>query len=159
MSNAWWDDGDTATAANEAAPVRDLVPEGLHDFTIKQVIESEERVEVRLVHDDKSCGWVFDRLNKGNGYAKARCKSLAGALGIAADRWQDAVAAGDLEGRRVRAEIWHKVGNDGRTFVNVSHYKPTEQASEAAPAARPAAAKPKKPAPQAVDLAPDDIPF
>jgi glycine/D-amino acid oxidase-like deaminating enzyme len=49
-----------------------------------------------------------------------------------------------LAGREVRAVIYHRTGSNGRTYVNVSEFKPSKT-------------KPAKPA--KVVAAADDIPF
>jgi hypothetical protein len=67
----------------------------------------------------------------------------------------------DLTGRRVMAEIRHRVGTNGRTFVNVWKFMAIPQLAEEAAevAKRPArtpAAKVKQTAPA---IGSDDIPF
>jgi hypothetical protein len=67
----------------------------------------------------------------------------------------------DLTGRRVMAEIRHRLGNNGRVFVNVWKFMPIEQlADEAAVVtkrpARTPAAKVKQASPA---VGSDDIPF
>jgi len=134
------------------------VPEGIHEFGIQQVLEDAQRLEVRLVHDDRRYGWVFCKLPKDKGWAKKLVGQLAGALAIGADEWASS-EAGDLVGRRVRAEIVHRQGD--RLWVNVVKFLPIEQlADEAAVVAkRPArtpAAKVKAASPA---IGSDDIPF
>jgi hypothetical protein len=149
---------DIEFTAEPARPERVEVPEGVHEFRIEQVLEDDQRLEVRLVHDDRRYGWVFCKLPKDKGWAKRLVGQLAGALAIGPDDWASS-EAGDLVGRRVRADIVHRQGD--RLWVNVDKFLPIEQlADEAAVVAkRPArtpAAKVKAASPA---IGSDDIPF
>ena len=64
MPNWGIDDENDNTATDASPPTRELVPEGDHEFTIKAVIDTAERVEIRLAHDDRRYGWVFAKLPK-----------------------------------------------------------------------------------------------
>jgi len=152
------------------APERELVPEGDHAFRIKEVIDHGEKVELRLVHDDRRYGWVFARLPKTANWSRAIFSSLRKSLGMSRDEWAAAPIT-DLAGRRVVARIYHKAGN-GKTFVNVAEFKPSEPVVETAttsPAVERAVAPPssrstvKRTATQKADAAAampdDDIPF
>jgi hypothetical protein len=149
---------DVEFTTEPARPERVEVPEGIHEFRIEQVLEDAQRLEVRLMHDDRQYGWVFCKLPKDKGWAKRLVGQLAGALAISPDEWASS-EAGDLVGRRVRAEIVHR--QTDRLWVNVVKFLPIEQlADEAAVVAkRPArtpAAKVKASAPA---IGSDDVPF
>jgi hypothetical protein len=171
MTGAWWSIDDEkapaeAAASDSRAPVRELVPEGEHDLQIKAVIDHGDRLEVRLAHDDKRLGWVFQRLPKGPGWSKVLTRELAEALAISAEEWEPAIKAGDLAGRRVIARIYHKVdAAGGKTWVNVGNFKRTEALAEAVaittpePAPKPAPARTATKKADAVGHDPDDIPF
>jgi hypothetical protein len=130
----WGLDDDLPAAVvrdDSRAPDRELVPEGDHSLQIREVIDHGEKVEFRLVHDDKRFGWVFARIPKAD-WGRRILSSLRQAVGMTREEW----AAGeitDLVGRRVRARIYHRAGN-GKTFVNVGEFLPTEQAVETATA-------------------------
>jgi hypothetical protein len=65
----------------------------------------------------------------------------------------------DLTGRRVRAEVYHKVDKNGRQWVNVGKFLPVEQL-EQEPAARRTARTPAAKVKQASPaVGSDDIPF
>jgi hypothetical protein len=174
MTAAWWDvDAEPAPVNESAPPTRELVPEGEHSFKIKQVIDSADRLEVRLVHDDRRYGWVFCKLPKSAGWAKRIAAGLAAALGVTAAEWPELVRSGDMAGRRVRARVYHKAGNQGGTFVNVGEFLAADAeqlAAVEAPKVERAVAPPARRAPvtrptrtQAADAASgapdDDIPF
>lgn len=134
------------------------VPEGVHEFQVVQVLESPEKLEVRLQHDERRYGWVFCKLPKSAGWAKRIVGQLAGSLAMSQEEWL-AGDAGDLVGRRVRAEIVHKQGD--RLWVNVVRFMPIEQLAVEAEAVarrpvRTPAAKVKQSAPA---VGSDDIPF
>ena len=159
-----------AVRDDSRAPERELVPEGDHAFQIREVIDHGDKVEFRLVHDEKRFGWVFSTLPKAADWGRRILSSLRNAVGMTREEW----AAGeitDLVGRRVRARIYHKAGN-GRTFVNVAEFLPAEPVVETATAkpqveravAPPTSRPPvKRTATKQVDEASrmpgDDIPF
>lgn len=120
------DDDFPPQPANDArAPERELVPEGDHVLQIREVIDHGDKVEFRLVHDDKRFGWVFARFPKEADWGKRILSSLRKACGMTREQW----AAGevtDLVDRRVVARIYHKAGN-GRTFVNVAEFRPQDE--------------------------------
>jgi hypothetical protein len=158
-----------AVRDDSRAPGRELVPEGDHSLQIREVIDHGEKIELRLVHDEKRFGWVFARIPKAD-WGRRILSSLRQAVGMTREEW----AAGeitDLVGRRVRARIYHRAGN-GKTFVNVGEFLPAEQVVETAsvkPAVERAVAPPtsrppvKRTATKQVDDASrmpgDDIPF
>ena len=150
-------------------PERELVPEGNHSFQVREVIDHGDKVEFRLVHDEQRFGWVFARIPKAD-WGRQILSSLRKAVGMTREEW----AAGEityLVGRRVRARIYHRAGN-GRTFVNVAEFLPTDPVVETAtakPTVERAVAPPtlrtpvKRTATKQVDDASrmpgDDIPF
>ena len=149
---------DIEIAQETSAPERLDVPEGTHEFRIEQVLEDAQRLEVRLVHDDRRFGWVFCKLPKDKGWAKKLVGQLAGALAIGPEEWASS-EAGDLVGRRVRAEIVHR--QTDRLWVNVVKFLPIEELAEEAAVvakkpARTPAAKVKAASPS---IGSDDIPF
>jgi len=158
-----------AVRDDSRAPERELVPEGDHAFQVREVIDHGDKVEFRLVHDEKRFSWVFARIPKAD-WGRRILSSLRQAVGMTREEW----AAGeitDLVGRRVRARIYHKAGN-GRTFVNVAEFlvadpvvemataKPQVERAVAPPTSRPPV---KRTATKQVDEASrmpgDDIPF
>ena len=162
---------DTETADSKA-PDREKVPEGDHDFTVRAVFESPERVEIRLAHDDGRYGWVFAKMPKTANWAKRILSTFRTALGITREAWAG-VSLKDLEGARVRARVYHKAG-DGITFVNVGEFLPGAAAAAvetatAKPAVERAVAPPAQRAPvnrtatkkadAAASMPDDDIPF
>lgn len=131
---------------------REMVPEDTHDFTIERASEEGDDLKLALRHADDRYAWVWANTPTTKDWGKRILSSLAKALGLSPAQW-NALEVGELVGRQVRAEIYHKIGNSGRTFVNVRKFL----ASGAAPA--PAAkAKPKRPA-AAPAIGDDDIPF
>jgi hypothetical protein len=167
----WGIDDEIDTTATEASPpTRELVPEGDHEFTVKAVIDTDERVEIRLAHDDRRYGWVFAKMPKTASWARRILSSLRTALGITREAWAG-LPITDLEGLRVKARVYHRAGDRG-TWVNVAEFLPCEAAIETATAkpaveravAPPAARAPaKRTATQKADAAAampdDDIPF
>jgi hypothetical protein len=116
-----------AVRDDSRAPDRELVPEGDHSLQVREVIDHGDKVEFRLVHDERRFGWVFARIPKAD-WGRRILSSLRQAVGMTREEW----AAGeitDLVGRRVRARIYHKAGN-GKTFVNVGEFLPAEQVVE-----------------------------
>ena len=146
-------DWEFETFDEPAAPVaeREHCPEGEHDFEIKKVVVEDHRWRIDLAHPEKRFGLVFADLPRGKSWATRVIGTLAAALGYDADGWREATAD-DLVGRRVRARIYHKVGNAGRLFVNVGQFMP------AADEAKPAKTKSKR-RPAVEADAGDDIPF
>ena len=135
---------------------RELVPEGDHAFEIRSVTEGPHKFKegeflmLRLSALNGSYQFVFLDIPKGAKGARLAA-SLAKALGLDVGG-KISLSPEDLEGKTVRATIWHKVA-DTRTFVNVEKFSADKTAAEA-PARKPAA---KKTA--AAVAAPDDIPF
>ena len=146
----WGMDDEFEQIDNSKPADREIVPEGDHDFLIKEVIDHGEKVEVRLVHDDRRYGWVFARTPKAKDWGKRILSTLRQALGMTREEWAAAPIT-DLVGRRVRARIYHKAG-DGVTWVNVAEFAAVER--DAAPAIK---AKPRRAA--VARPADDDIPF
>ena len=152
-----WGNDDYREEPQAETVERELVPEGAHDFRIKEVLEDDTRVELRLVHDDKRFGWVFCKLPKDADWAKRIGSSLRKALDITPEDWAS-MQAGDLAGRRVAAEIYHKVGRTGATFVNVRKFLAVERPDPKPAAARSQTAKAAA-AFKAAATSGDDIPF
>lgn len=157
---AAWDE--EAPAASGHAD-RQNVPEGKHEFRIKQVIENAERLEIRLEHDERQYGWVFFTVDKRRPklFQKRLIAQLAAALALSPDAW-DATDAGDLAGRRVLVTVQHRTADSGRLFVNVWGFSPVAQLKQDASA--PPAAKPQAKRTPAQKVAasmddPDAIPF
>jgi hypothetical protein len=122
------------------------------------VAEDATQLVIELAHDDRKFWWVKVSLKKDQGWARVLVAQLAGALALSPQEWSD-TQKDDLTGRRVRAEIRHRAGNNGRLFVNVWKFLPIEQLEQEAAAKRPArtpAAKVKATAPA---IGSDDIPF
>jgi hypothetical protein len=146
-------------AVAESTERMDL-PEDTHELKIMTVAENAEQLVLELAHDDRRYWWVKLTLKKGQSWARVLVAQLAGALALSEQEWAD-TQSDDLTGRRVRAEIRHRAGNNGRVFVNVWKFMPIEQLAEEAAvvAKRPArtpAAKVKAASPA---IGSDDIPF
>jgi hypothetical protein len=144
-------------AATTSTERMDL-PEGVHELQIKTVSEDTTQLVLELAHEDRRYWWVKVSLKKGQTWARVLVAQLAGALALSEQEWAD-TQSDDLTGRRVMAEIRHRVGTNGRTFVNVWKFLPIEQLEQEAAAKRPArtpAAKVKQTAPA---IGSDDIPF
>lgn len=126
---------DDFPADEPSAPVyaeRQIVPEGTHAFQITRVAENDTNLTVVLAHDDKAISWVWVSLPKDKDWAARIVGTLARSLGLSPAEWK-ATEAGDLVGRRLEAEIYHRLGNNGKTFANVRKFLPPQ---EAAPAKR-----------------------
>lgn len=151
-----WDEGFDEPQTEARSFERMDVPEGVHEMEIRDVIQHPDKLELRLVHDDKRFGWVFCGLRPGEGWAKKLAKHLAQALDISATTWIE-LAKAELKGRRVRVEVYHKQVAD-RLFVNVNSFLPplTVQ-DEPAPKRRMTVAE--KVAAVATEAPKDDIPF
>jgi len=146
-------------AAPESTERMDL-PEGVHELQIKTVSEDTTQLVLELAHEDRRYWWVKVSLKKGQTWARVLVAQLAGALALSEQEWSE-TQSDDLTGRRVMAEIRHRVGTNGRTFVNVWKFMAIQQlADEAAEVAkkpaRTPAAKVKQTAPA---IGSDDIPF
>jgi len=136
------------------------LPEGVYELQIKTVSEDATQLVLELAHEDRRYWWVKVSLKKGQGWARVLVAQLAGALALSEQEWSD-TASDDLTGRRVRAEIRHRAGQNGRLFVNVWKFLPIEQLAEEAAVvakkpARTTAAKVRASAPA---IGSDDIPF
>lgn len=138
------------------AAERELVPEGEHQFRITQVVEDQKRLRVDLAHDDRRFGLVFADLPKGPAWAGRIVAELAAALWMDAAAWK-AATSDAIKGRRVVARVYHKVGNSGRTFVNVGGFSPA--ADDPATSRPPARRTPTQKAEAVSALPADDIPF
>jgi hypothetical protein len=150
------DEPQQAAASGE----RQDLPEGTYDLQIKTVAEDTTQLVLELAHEDRRYWWVKVSLKKDQRWARVLVGQLAGALAMSPEEWSE-TPMDDLTGRRVRAEIYHKVGANGRLWVNVSKFLPIEQLAEEAAevAQRPArtpAAKVKQASP---GIGRDDIPF
>jgi hypothetical protein len=139
-------------ATEAAPPERELVPEGDHEFTIREISEDDKRLTVVLVHDDKRYGWVYAGFPRGHDWAKRIVHGLVEALGFTPEGWA-AAKADQIKDRRVGAYVYHRPGNTGKTFVNVRTFsKPAQAPAKRAPARTPAAKV-------TASLGSDDIPF
>jgi hypothetical protein len=153
--NVFSDDEQPVTAAATGEKID--MPEGVHELKIMTTADSQTEYYLELAHDDRSFWWVKVRAKKGQAWAKALIRSLAESLGMSEAEWA-ATPLDDLTGRRVKAELYHKVDKNGRQWVNVGKFLPIEQ--EAAEVtkrpARTPAAKVRATAPA---IGSDDIPF
>lgn len=151
-----WNDTTTAAAASGD---RQNVPEGEHEFKIKQVIEDAERLEIRLEHDDRKYGWVFFRVSKRRplDFQKKLIAQLAASLAMTPEAWA-ATETGDLAGRRIKATIRHRDTGD-KVFANVWGFAPVEQLEERPAAKAPAKRTPSQKATASLAEPNDDIPF
>jgi hypothetical protein len=143
-----------------AAPTtteRELLPEGTHELLIKEV-RVGDLLEVRLAHEDRRYGWVFCRLPKDASWAKTIGRSLVAALGMDDAKWK-AADPSDVADRLVQAELYHKVGRDGRTWVNVRRFLPVEKPAAAPIKKSPPRTAGEKAMKQAMETSSDDIPF
>ena len=141
-----------------ASTERVELPEGTYELQIKSVSEDAAQLVLELAHEDRKFWWVKVTLKKGQDWARVLVAQLAGALALSEQEWSE-TQSDDLTGRRVRAEIRHRAGNNGRLFVNVWKFMAIEQLEQEAAAKRPArtpAAKVKATAPA---IGSDDIPF
>lgn len=166
----WGLDDDFAPAEpvdNSQPPARELVPEGDHAFSIKQVVDHGAKVEIRLEHGDRRYGWVFAHLPVGADWGRRILSSLRKACDMSREEWAAAPIT-DLVGRRVEARIYHKVGaTGGKTFVNVAQFAPAQPVIETATAmpkveravAPPARRTPTQKADAVSAMPEDDIPF
>lgn len=156
-----FDEIETGTTTEAAAPAREVVPEGTHEFRINSVANNVGALEMELVHDDARFFWVDCKIGKTwKGWNKL-VGSLARSFGMTGPQLRDAIAGGDITGRRVAARIWHKTGDRGVIFANVGEFRAVEQTSAPPPATKSVA---KRTATQKADAASaavkdDDIPF
>lgn len=127
----------------QATTERELVPEGRHKFKIERAGETDTGLSLTLAHADKRFGWVWPSLPKGADWAKAIVATLLRSLGLTPADWGK-MDPGDLVGRMVEAEVYHRIGNTGKTFVNVRKFHATET---------PAAPAEEKPAPKRTQAA------
>jgi hypothetical protein len=136
------------------------LPEGVYELQIKTVSEDATQLVLELAHEDRRYWWVKVSLKKGQGWARVLVAQLAGALALSEQEWSD-TASDDLTGRRVRAEIRHRAGQNGRLFVNVWKFLPIEQLEQEAAekAKRPARTPAAKVRASAPAIGSDDIPF
>ena len=120
----WFEDfEEIETPAAKPARDRELVPEGEHRFTIKRSGNEDGKFSDALAADDDRYGWVWGSFPTDIGWGQKLVVSLAKALGYAAAPWKEADPEA-LIGRTVRARVYHRVGNTGRTFVNVGEFLP-----------------------------------
>lgn len=151
-----WTFDDIAEDPQPAQPAREHLPEGDYVFEIKRAAEDAKQLSLRLAPEDRRYGLVFVDLPKGKEWAKRIAAGLPAALGVSAAEWGGMTPA-DLEGRQIRARIYHKVTDAGRLFVNVGEFLRPE---EPPPAAAKPARTPRQRAEAASATAPDDdIPF
>ena len=144
----------------QAAPRGERVelPEDTHELKIMTVSEDATQLVLELAHDDRKFWWVTVTLKKDQNWCNVVVSQLASALALTPQEWLE-THKDDLTGRRVRAEIRHRAGNNGRLFVNVWKFLPIVELEQEAAAKRPArtpAAKVKQTSPA---IGSDDIPF
>jgi hypothetical protein len=154
----WNISADEPQQSAQANTERVELPEGVHELQIKTVTEDAGQLVLELAHEDRKFWWVKVSLKKGQDWARVLVAQLAGALALSEQEWSE-TQSDDLTGRRVRAEIRHRAGNNGRLFVNVWKFMAIQQLEQEAAAKRPArtpAAKVKATAPA---IGSDDIPF
>lgn len=158
----WFEFEEIEAVATEPTRERELVPEGEYTMTIERASSTPGEYKVALAHDDRRFSWVWATMPTDKTWGQRQIVGLAKALGYEAAPWK-AAAPEDLIGRRVLVQIYHKLGNTGRTFVNVRSFS---QATEAAPPSAQVAApawKRARTADQKVKAetraAGDDIPF
>jgi hypothetical protein len=143
-------------AETEAKTEREIVPEGEHAFEIRSATEGPHKyregefLSLRLSALNGSHQFVFCDIPKGKQGARLAA-SLAKALGLEAGG-SVSIDPTEIQGRTVRATIWHKVAASGRTYVNVEKFSPDVPAE-------PPARKAKKVDAAPAAAAPDDIPF
>ena len=124
--DGWFEDFEEYAEPQQAArQEREPLPEGEYEFLIKDVTIGEE-FKLALVHEDKRYSWVWCRLFKDSDWAKALAATLIRSLGMTPAQWRTADPS-DIADRLVRAEIYHKVASNGRTYVNVRRFMPAEQ--------------------------------
>lgn len=155
---------DDVTAAEPpaaaAAGQRDPAPEGTHLVRIARASEDGPKLKLALAvqkdgEDDKALGWIWFNPPRDRDWGKRLVGSLMAALGMSLAEW-NATWASDLEDRLVEADVYHRLGADGRTFVNVRTFRAAVPKEEA----KSSKAKPKTQAQKVVaDLPEDDIPF
>lgn len=138
MPSAWWEawenkDEETETASQQE---RELLPEGRHSLQVKQVTDDDDRLEIRLAHEDRKYGWVFCRLPHGHDWAGKIAATFARALRVKAGEWEQLVASGDLVGRRVNARVYHRTTDRG-VFVNVGDFHEETDSPREEPKAKP----------------------
>lgn len=156
MADAWWtiEDAPAAESEQAAGGMRETIPDGEHELQILHQAAEAERLALRFSDIPKRYAIVFVDFYKAkkdgtpNTRARAQMAELAAALGLTAEQWLEAIAAGDLVGRRVMAKTrqWQQ---GERLRVAVDKFSP------APPAEPPKAKRGKKVEGQPLD----DIPF
>jgi hypothetical protein len=135
---------------------RELVPEGEHLFEIRSASEGKHKFKegdflmLRLAAASGAYQFLFCDIPAGPAGAKL-ARSLADALGDQGGP-NVSISASALEGRQVRAEVYHRISANGKTYVNVSRFVAAE------PLTKPVKVRNKADA-TARAAAPDDIPF
>ena len=149
-----WDEGFDEQPTGQVE--RMDVPEGVHEFQIREVIQHPDKLELRLVHDDRRYGWVFCHLMHGAPWAKKLARQLGQAFDMTPAQWAE-LDPTDLASRRVRAQVYHRQV-EGRLFVNVSSFLPPLAIQDEPPARRRQTVAEKVKA-VSTEVAQDDIPF
>jgi hypothetical protein len=139
---------------------REPVQEGTHEFQIVQVSNENYGFLFALDAGDDGLRYVWHRMDRDREVNKHLLRDLLRSLAISLEEWRG-MDPTDLCDRRVRADIYHKVGANGTLWVNVGKFLPIEQLAEEAAevAQRPArtpAAKVKQASP---GIGRDDVPF
>jgi hypothetical protein len=151
---------DEPQQAAQASGDRVELPEDTHELKIMTVSEDATQLVLELAHDDRKFWWVKVTMKKDQGWARVLVAQLAAALALSPQEWSD-TQKDDLTGRRVRAEIRHRAGDNGLLFVNVWKFLPIEQLEQEAAekAKRPARTPAAKVRASAPAIGSDDIPF
>lgn len=127
-------DGDPVS---ETPAERQLVPEGVHLFTIKKLEEDAVGLKVVLAHEDTKREWVWGNFPRHEPWARKIVSGLLPALGLTVDAWR-ATSPDDLWGHQVMAKVYHRQGRD-KTFVNIAEFSRPAAAPAEKPTAKPAA--------------------
>ena len=150
---------DDGFVPNTGSGERELIPDGVHNVTIRDVKVDGANDTLVLAPNGAYRLLYVDIKNDKKGQAKAA--ALAAALGMSAAEWADCGPA-DLVGQELRVETRQWSGDDKKTRVNVDKFLPMERAAAAEPKAE------RKPQTSAAKVAAargdeagggDDIPF
>jgi hypothetical protein len=151
-----FDDGFVPDAASGE---REMLPDGVHNVTIREVKTDGPHDTVVLAPNGAFRLLYIDIKSDKKGQAKAA--SLASALGMSAAEWADCGPA-ELKGLELRVETHQWVGDDTKTRVSVDKFLPVERAAqpESKPAPRPQTPAAKVAAARGDEAGGgDDIPF
>jgi hypothetical protein len=122
-----FDDGFVPDAASGE---REMLPDGVHNVTIREVKTDGAHDTVVLAPNGAYRLLYVDIKSDKKGKAKAA--SLASALGLSAAEWADCGPA-ELKGLELRVETRQWVGDDTKTRVSVDKFLPVERAAAPTP--------------------------